>query len=60
MADTDEGIDPYRVLQVDPTADHEVIQAAYRRSRAASIPTSRPTSRRPADGRHQCRVRPHP
>ena len=30
MADTDEGIDPYRVLQVDPTADHEVIQAAYR------------------------------
>ena len=30
MADTDEAIDPYRVLQVDPTADHEVIQAAYR------------------------------
>ena len=30
MADTDDGIDPYRVLQVDPTADHEVIQAAYR------------------------------
>ncbi len=30
MADSDDGIDPYRVLQVDPTADHEVIQAAYR------------------------------
>jgi len=30
MADTDEAIDPYRVLQVDPTADQEVIQAAYR------------------------------
>ncbi len=30
MADSDDEIDPYRVLQVDPTADHEVIQAAYR------------------------------
>ncbi|HEY7941462.1 MAG TPA: DnaJ domain-containing protein [Candidatus Limnocylindrales bacterium] len=30
MAETDDRIDPYRVLQVDPTADHEVIQAAYR------------------------------
>lgn len=30
MAETDDGIDPYRVLQVDPMADHEVIQAAYR------------------------------
>lgn len=30
MAETDEGIDPYRVLQVDPLADQEVVQAAYR------------------------------
>jgi len=30
MAETDDGIDPYRVLQVDPTADQEVVQAAYR------------------------------
>jgi curved DNA-binding protein CbpA len=30
MAETDDEIDPYRVLQVDPTANHEVIQAAYR------------------------------
>jgi curved DNA-binding protein CbpA len=30
MAGPEEYIDPYRVLQVDPTADQEVIQAAYR------------------------------
>jgi curved DNA-binding protein CbpA len=30
MVEPVDEIDPYRVLQVDPTADHEVIQAAYR------------------------------
>ena len=30
MSAPEELIDPYRVLQVDPTADQEVIQAAYR------------------------------
>ena len=30
MAGSEESVDPYRVLQVDPTADQEIIQAAYR------------------------------
>jgi curved DNA-binding protein CbpA len=30
MAGSEEFVDPYRVLQVDPTAEQEVIQAAYR------------------------------
>jgi len=30
MTQADDEIDPYRVLQVDPTADQEVVQAAYR------------------------------
>ncbi|MGZ6296160.1 MAG: J domain-containing protein [Candidatus Limnocylindrales bacterium] len=30
MGGSEELLDPYRVLQVDPTADQEVVQAAYR------------------------------
>ncbi|MFI5260984.1 MAG: DnaJ domain-containing protein [Candidatus Limnocylindrales bacterium] len=30
MTEADEQVDPYRVLQVDPAADQEVVQAAYR------------------------------